>query len=161
MKSTKRYLSALVGLLILVIIYGVFSLTKVPSMSDNVLYSVNYTGLPEGEDVRIYPESHIITDNKFKIVFENNRDKALYWGQEWKAERWVNGKWVYWNPDWIWTSLQCYTEPQSTNVTTERFPFRDGLYRITKRCMLTDNYDREKKEWVDEFTVTFYLVKES
>ena len=121
--------------------------------------SVNYTGLPEGEDVKIYPESHFVTDGSFRIVFENDRDEALYWGSYWMAEKYVEGEWVIQNADWVWTLELRYINPYSTTVERERFPFDDGLYRITKRCMLTDNYDRDKNEWIDEFTATFYIIK--
>jgi hypothetical protein len=121
--------------------------------------TVNYTGLPEGEDVRIYPESHIISGNTFKIVFENNRDENLYWGSEWKAEKWINGEWTYQDPNWVWTMELRIASPYSKVVDSFSFLFDEGLYRITKRCMLSDNYDRDKHEWVDEFTATFYIIK--
>ena len=121
--------------------------------------AVTYTGLPEGEDVRIYPESHVISDDSFRIVFENNRDEVLYWGSYWMAERYVDGEWVHMNSDWVWTLELRFADPYSTIVNRERFPFDEGLYRITKKCMLSDNYDRDKSEWVDEFTATFYLFK--
>ena len=162
MKPTKRNVSVFVGLLILVIIYGALSIIKTPSKSDNVLYSINYTGLPEGENVRIYPESPIITGDEFKIVFENKRNKGFYWGSEWNAEKWVNSTWVYWIPDdWAWSAELRELSPFSRTVNTHYFPFEEGLYRITKKCMLTDNYSRIRKKWVDEFTVTFYIKKES
>ncbi len=47
----------------------------------------------------------------------------------------------------------------STTTNGHKFPYDAGLYRISKRCMLTDNYNRDTKEWVDEFTTTFYLIK--
>ena len=121
--------------------------------------SVNYTGLPEGEDVRIYPASHIIYDNTFKIVFENNRDSNLYWGSYWQAEKYIDDKWVLQNASWVWTDELRFAWNHSTAVDTEKFPFGDGFYRITKRCMLSDNFDRFKREWVDQFSVTFYLIK--
>ena len=49
--------------------------------------------------------------------------------------------------------------PYSTVIDSEKFPFSNGLYRITKRCMLSDNYDRDKHEWIDEFAATFYIIK--
>ncbi|TFH15110.1 hypothetical protein E4H04_08995 [Candidatus Bathyarchaeota archaeon] len=121
--------------------------------------TVNYTGLPEGEDVRIYPESHIVIDDRFRIVFENNRDEALYWGSYWMAEKYVEDEWVIQNVGWVWTLELRFIDPYSTTVDSERFLFDDGLYRITKRCMLSDNYDRDKKEWIDEFAAIFYLFK--
>jgi len=41
----------------------------------------------------------------------------------------------------------------------KKFPFDEGLYRITKWCILSDNYDSDKNEWIDEFVATFYLIK--
>ncbi|MCW4014137.1 MAG: hypothetical protein NWF07_14280 [Candidatus Bathyarchaeota archaeon] len=123
------------------------------------LETVNYTGLPAGENVKIYPESHIITGDTFTITYENNRDKPLYWGSYWLAEKHVSGEWVEQNLNWVWPDILYYAERNSTTTREERFPFDDGVYRITKQIMLTDNYDRETHEWVDQFTVTFYIIK--
>ncbi len=150
------------GFVCIFILYSVLSAPSIPPEYNNVkLFSINYTGLPEGEYVRIYPKSHIITDDEFEIVFENIRNKRLCWGSEWSAERWVNSSWVYWIPDnWAWSAELRELFPFSRTVNKHNFPFEDGLYRITKKCMLTDNYDRVRKMWVDEFTVTFYLIKD-
>ena len=121
---------------------------------------VNYTGLPEDENVKIYPEHHIIYGDSFRIVFENNRGEALYWGSYWVAEKYNgHGNWIEQNINWVWPDMLYFAEKNSTGVYKERFPFGDGLYRITKRFMLSDNYDRDKHEWVDEFAATFYLIK--
>ena len=151
------------GIVCIVILYSVLSAPSIPPEYNNVsLFSINYTGLPVGENVRVYPKSHIITEDEFEIVFENKRNKRLYWGSYWFAEKYVNGTWVYWIPDnSAWTAELRTLFPFSRTVNKHNFPFEDGLYRITKKCRLTNNYDRERKMWVDEFTVTFYLVKES
>lgn len=65
-----------------------------------LLTQVNYTGLPEDEDVMVYPENHIISGERFKIVFVNRRDEPMYWGSEWRAEKWVNGRYYYQKPYW-------------------------------------------------------------
>ncbi len=115
----------------------------------------------DDENVKVYPESHIVYNDSFKLVYENNRDHELYFGAEWKAERWVKGDWKLVDIDWVWVSLLGYIEPHSTHVTTERFPFSDGVYRISKTCMLTDVYLRDEERWETEFTVEFYLLKTS
>lgn len=126
----------------------------------SALTKVNYTGLPAGENVRIHPESHIITGDTFKIIYENNRDKPLYWGSYWKAEKNISGEWVQQNhTNWVWPDILYFAERNSTAVQECKFPFDDGAYRITKKIMLSDNYDREKHEWVDQFTATFYIIK--
>jgi len=124
-----------------------------------LFYTVNYTGLPEGVDVKVYPESHIISGNRLRIVIENNRDVELFWGSYWGAEKYIKGKWVLQNPGWGWLDYLAFTKPHSIAVGDERFPFSDGLYRITKPCMLTDKIDRVNDEWVDKFTATFYIIK--
>ena len=122
-------------------------------------YQTNYTGLPDGVDVKVYPESRNIDGDSFRIVFENNRGASLYWGSEWRAEKWIDGEWVEQEFDWVWAAELRFTGPYSKSVDTLKFPFDDGLYRITKRCMLSDTYDRDKRIWVDEFTAIFYLIK--
>lgn len=120
---------------------------------------VNYTGLPEDEDIRIYPEHSIIYGDSFRIVFENNRNQSLYWGADWRAEKWINGEWIVPNEPIFYTLDLRHVEPFSLVVDSFRFHFDEGLYRISKRCMLSDNYDREKREWVNEFTASFYIIK--
>jgi len=119
----------------------------------------NYTGLPDGVDVKVYPESYAFSGDSFRIVFENNRAEPLYWGSDWSAEKWVDGEWVMLDEAIVYTLDLRYSEPYSKVVNSFRFPFDEGLYRISKRCMLTDNYDTDKNEGVDEFTATFYLTK--
>ncbi|MHA2163704.1 MAG: hypothetical protein ACXABF_14900, partial [Candidatus Thorarchaeota archaeon] len=46
--------------------------------------------------------------------------------------------------DWAWTAELRVTGPFSRVVNTHSFPFGDGLYRITKKCMLTDVYIRDE-----------------
>ena len=131
------------------------------SLNRDLLYTVNYTGLPDGVDVKVYPESHVFGGDSFRIVFENNRDEELFWGSSWQFEEWIDGEWVTPNITRVWTLELRSTGPFSKVTNGHRFPFEDGLYRISKRCWLTDERDRDKNEWVDEFTVTFYLVKET
>lgn len=123
------------------------------------LTSVNYTGLPTGENVRIHPESHIITGDTFQIIYENNRDENLYWGSDWSAEKWVDGEWITPNYTWIFTLELRFSDPHSTVVDSFKSPFDTGVYRITKQIMLTNNYDRENHKWIDQFTATFYIIK--
>lgn len=119
--------------------------------------TINYTRLPE--NVRIYPESHIVNGNEFKIIFENNRQKSLYWGSDWRAEKCVDGEWVEQEFEWAWTAELRGTGGFSRIVNKHNFPFDAGLYRISKDCMLSDVYLRDEKRWRDEFTATFYLIK--
>ncbi len=126
-----------------------------------LLSTVNYTGLPEGEDVKVYPVSHIIYDESFTIVFENNRDSELYWGSSWSVEEYVDGEWITPNITRVWTLELRGIGAYARRTDVHKFPFEDGVYRVSKRCMLTDDYDRIKKEWVDEFTASFYLIKMS
>ena len=101
MKYTERYAVLFAVILSLVIIYGVYFTPKeTPELDNFPLYSVNYTGLPSNEDVKVYPLSHIIYNDSFKIVFENNRDTRLFWGQAWEAEKWVQGEWEPVHIDW-------------------------------------------------------------
>lgn len=134
--------------------------SEIYSFNMDLLYTVNYTGLPAHENVNIYPESHHITDS-FKIIFENNRPEELCWGSDWQFEKWENEKWITPNVTQVWTlELRVlYAYGKTTNL--HKFPYDEGIYRISKRCMLTDNYDRDRKEWVDEFTTSFYIVKTS
>lgn len=125
----------------------------------NLFYKVNYTGLPEEVNVKVYPESHNISGNCLRIVIENNRDKELYWGSYWEAEKYIKGKWVLQDPGWGWPDYLAFTKPHSFTVGDERFPFSDGLYRITKPFMLNDKIDIVNDEWADEFTATFYIIK--
>jgi hypothetical protein len=135
------------------------NLLEKAGMEDDRFYHVNYTGLPEGEDVRIHPVSHVFSGNEFGIVFENNRNQSLYWGADWKAEKWVDGEWVTPEGAIFYTLDLRHTEPYGSVFDSFSFPFDAGLYRITKRCMLSDNYDRDKRVWVDEFTASFYIIK--
>jgi hypothetical protein len=128
---------------------------RVPSTYE----SVTYTGLPEDENVRIYPESHIIADDEFRIVFENNRKKSLFWGSSWSAEKCVGGEWVEQEFDWAWTAELRGIGSFGRIVNTHKFPFDAGVYRISKKCMLSDVYLRDERRWRDEFTATFYLIK--
>jgi hypothetical protein len=136
--------------------------TILPEFSFNMdlLYTINYTGLPENENVNVYPESHLISDS-FKIVFENNRPEELLWGSDWQFEKWVNDEWITPNITRVWTLELRFIGAYARRTDGHKFPFDDGLYRISKRCWLTDDYDRDKKEWVGEFTTSFYLIKMS
>jgi len=131
------------------------------SLTWDILCSVNYSGLPDGVDVKVYPENHVFSGDSFRIVFENNRGENLYWGSDWQFKEWINGEWVTPNITRVWTALLHASRPFTKVTNGHKFPFEDGLYRISKRCWLTDDYDRDKKEWVDEFTATFYLLKTS
>jgi len=155
-------------IIILIVAIGIISIQysrTPPIMNDysfnmDLLYTVNYTGLPDGVDVKVYPKNHIINGDTFKIVYKNNRNENLYWGSEWVAEKWVNGTWFKQDPPWdAWTAELRLAGPFFPRVDTEKAFFGKGVYRITKKCMLTDNYSRERREWVDEFTVQFILIK--
>ena len=162
MDSSRRLVSVLAVFLMLIIAYGVLSVDKIPPEYDHIkLSSINYTGLPERVDVKIYPKRHIIHGDSFRIVFENNRNAKLYWGSDWIAEKWVDGEWVNQVFDWAWTAEIRATGPFSRVVNTHSFPFGDGLYRITKKCMLTDVYIRDEGRWESMFSATFYLIKTS
>lgn len=144
------------------VIYRVVHYQSIPpEYSKYRIHKVNYSGLPAGEFVRVYPDSHIIKGDSFKIVFENWRFQGLYWGSSWKAEKMIDGEWVFQNPDWAWTAELRTIMSFMRKVDAHNFPFDDGLYRITKKCMLTDVYLRDEKRWESEFTVTFYLIKTS
>jgi len=161
--SISSYTLALVIILTISILYGLIHYQNIPpEYSDYKVHTVNYSGLPAGVFVRVYPESHIIKGDSFKIVFENWRLQKLYWGSDWKAEKLIDGEWVHQNPDWAWTAeLRTTLIPFMRRVDTHNFPFDDGLYRITKTCMLTDVYLRDENRWESEFTATFYLIKTS
>ena len=162
MKNTERYAVLFGTILLLGVLYlGFYLPNETPEIDDFQLNSINYTGLPSNEDVKVYPENHLINGNSFKLVFENNRDTELYWGAEWKTEKWIRGEWKPIRIDWAWVSLLVSAEPHSTVVTTEKFPFSEGLYRISKNCMLTDVYLRDEERWESEFIVEFYLLKTS
>ena len=148
---------------ILVIVFSlifVWNGRNAVDISNIDIYSISYTGLPQGENVSIYPESHIINGNSYTIIFENNRNQKLYWGSYWKAEKYVKGRWIQQGLGWGWTDELRSSGSFSTVENIERFPFDKGIYRIKKKCMLTDKYT-QKDRWVDEFTVTFYLIKET
>ena len=128
-------------------------------INKNLFYTVNYTGLPEAVDIKVYPENHIVTGSRLRIVIENNRDKDLHWGSYWRAEKYIKGKWVLQDPGWGWPDFLAFTRPYRTDVDDVRFPLSGGLYRISKQCMLTDKIDRVTDEWVDEYTASFYIIK--
>ncbi len=163
MTTPKKTSRILIGIFFLIILYVTLStiLNKNPEFDTNKLLQVNYSGLPDGVDVNVYPESHNIKGSQFNIVFENNRDEELYWGSEWKAEKWINGEWTYQDPNWVWTMELRIASPYSTVINSEKFPFSNGIYRITKKCMLTNIYLRDQNKWESEFIVTFYLIKQS
>jgi len=163
MKRDSRSRIILALLIILIpVLYGVFNYERIPpKYSSYQIRSTNYSGLPTGEHVRVYPTSHVIKGDSFQIVYENWRLQSLYWGSDWKAEKMINGEWVEQEFNWAWTAELRTLIPFCRKVDTHNFPFDDGLYRITKKCMLTDVYLRDQKRWESEFTATFYLIKTS
>ena len=161
MNSVSRTRIILAIIIVSSILYGVFNYERIPPEYSNYrIHEVNYSGLPAGEHVRVYPARHVINGDSFQIVYENWRLQHLYWGSEWRAEKMINGEWVEQNPDWAWTAeLRTTIIPFCRRVDSHTFPFDDGLYRISKKCMLTDVYLRDQKRWESEFTATFYLIK--
>ena len=161
-KVSRKHI--VIAIMVLIpILYGVSNYERIPPEYSNYkIHQVNYSGLPAGEHVRVYPARHVINGDSFQIVYENWRSQKLYWGSDWRAEKLINGEWVEQTVDWAWTAeLRTTIIPFCRRVDTHRFPFDDGLYRITKRCMLTGVYLRDQKRWKSEFTATFYLIKTS
>lgn len=157
--SRKHIVLAFIVLILL--LYGISNYERIPPEYSNYkIHQVNYSGLPTGEHVRVYPVRHVINGDSFQIVYENWRLQPLYWGSNWKTEKLIDGEWVEQNPDWAWTAelRSSGIIPFMRSVDTHNFPFDDGLYRITKKCMLTDVYLRNQNRWESEFTATFYLI---
>ena len=162
---SKNMFLLIVAVLSCVIFYSAYTFKR-SNLSEpfnmDLLTIVNYTGLPEGEDVRIYPANHTFSGKKLWIVIENNRNESLYFGSEWKAEKWDNGRWVYKKPPWdAWTSILLVAEPNNTTTFNVNAFFDPGIYRITKDFMLTENYLRDEQRWESKFTVQFIVYKTS